>query len=107
MIIQIKRPPFSVSLKLFEGIGVGVNHDKRGLGVDETSGESCNVRTSGGHSNVWDELISGISEPHGFNVSSDDIGRLIAFGEVEVLDSGAHGVGKSFDKDVKELTILF
>lgn len=46
------------------------------------------MRTIFGHPNVGDKLVSGISEPHGFYISCDDVGRLIVILDVEVLDGG-------------------
>ena len=55
-----------------------------------------------GHTNVRDELVSGIPEPHGLDITSDDIGRLLPrSGDVVMLDSGAHGVGEGLDQDVE------
>ena len=46
------------------------------------------MRTIFGHPNVGDKLVRGISEPHGFDISCDDVGRLIVILDVEVLDGG-------------------
>ena len=59
-----------------------------------------------GHSDVRNELISWISEPHGLDIASDDIGSFVTFGKIEMLDCRAHGVGEGFDENVKKIGVL-
>lgn len=58
------------------------------------------------HADIGNELVSGISQPHGFDVARDDVGWLVSFREIAVLDGGADGVGEGFNQDLKDFRIL-
>ena len=58
------------------------------------------------HANIWNELISGISKPHGFDVSSYYVSRFVSLGEVIVLNRCGHSIRKRLNKDSKESRIL-
>jgi hypothetical protein len=61
--------------------------------------------TFGGHSDVGEELVSGVTQPHGFDIPGDNVGFLGAFIEAKMLDGSFEGVGKSFLKHIKDIFI--
>ena len=61
--------------------------------------------TFGGHSDVGEELVSGVTQPHGFDISSDNIGFLRAFIKLKMLNGGLKGVRKSFLEHIKDILI--
>ena len=58
------------------------------------------------HSDVGYELVGRISEPHGLDIPSNDVGGLVALVEVVVLNSGAHCIREGLYKDVKIFAVL-
>lgn len=85
------------------------------MSVEQPSGECRYICAVVWHTYVRYKLVCGISEPHGFDVSSYDVGGLVAGRERVMLDGGGHGVGVGFDEYVKKgwslyeimFTILF
>lgn len=60
-IIKVSRSGRLVSLKSLEGIGIAIDHDKLGLGVDEPLREGLHVGALGLHADVRQELVGGVS----------------------------------------------
>lgn len=65
------------------------------------------MRTICRHSDIWYKLVGGISKPHCFDIASDDICGLAAFGKIVMLDGCTHCVGIGFDQNVKQVGILY
>ena len=51
-------------------------------------------------------MVGGVSEPHGLDISGYDVGRLVAGGEVEVLDGSVEGVGVGFGEHGEQFLVL-
>jgi len=54
-----------------------------------------------GHSDIWNELIGRISEPHCLDIASNNINSLVTFGKIVMLHCGTHCIGIGLHKDVK------
>lgn len=54
-----------------------------------------------GHSDIGDELIGWVPEPHSFNISCDNVGSFMTLGDIVMLNGSAHGVRECFDKNAK------
>jgi hypothetical protein len=101
-IIKVGRPVGLGGLEPLERVGVAIHHEELSLRVEQPPGQCGDMGAILVHSDVGDELVGGIPEPHGFDIARDDIGGFVALGEVVVLHSGAHGIGKGLDQDIEE-----
>ena len=59
--------------KFFESVGVWIGHYELCLGVYESPCQSANMCALFRYANVGKELICGVSQPHGFDISGDDV----------------------------------
>ena len=76
------------------------------MSVYETFCKFPNVRALLGDSYIRKELIGGVSEPHGFDVTRDNVSRFVSVGEVVVLDGGCKGVGVGLVENLVDLRAL-
>jgi hypothetical protein len=88
--------------EFFESVGVGVGHNKLSLCIEYSPCESRDVGAIVRSTNIGDELIGGVPKPHGFDITSYDVSRFAAVGQVVVLNSGGDSIGKSFGEDAIE-----
>jgi hypothetical protein len=105
-VIQVKGPFDNVSLEFFKRIGIRIGHDKLSLSIYQPFSQLLNVGARSLHSQVWQPLISGISQPHRLNIACDNVCKLLALCQVVVLNRCLKSVWKGFFEYPEQLRAL-